>query len=282
MTALGRLIHLAAQGFERVGHLFVRVGSLLRRLLPTLFNPSALQALMRDYYTASYYPEVSLTDEHLLESACLELERWEADVVRRYGIDSGKLLVLGCGHGREALVLAERKVTVVGLDQHRGALAVARRKAVQANVPLHLLQANFLMLPHVSNSFDFAFLFGTMYSAIPGLKRRQAWLRELRRVMKSEGLVVLSFQKTTGLASRAERLAARINRFLATLPGANPDYQVGDICDGGHFFHLFQNEQEVRMELEGTGFMIRELHWRQQYAVISLPFPDSPGPDVAD
>ena len=280
MTFLGSLIHLVARGFERVGYVFVRLGSLLRRHLPAVFTPAQLQALLEEYYTTSYYQENSLTDEYLLETAYLELERWEADVACRYGIDSGTLLVLGCGHGREAIALAERKVNVVGLERHRGVLAVAQKRAAQAKVRVNLLQADFLALPHAPHSFDFAFLSGTMYSAIPGLTRRQVWLADLGRVMKPEGLIVLSFQRKIGPPSRADRLTTPINRILVKLPGGNPDYQLGDTCDGGHFFHLFQDEQEIRTELEGAGFVVRELSWHQQYAVISRPFPDYPGPEA--
>ncbi len=269
MTFLSLCVHRLAGALESAGAALHRLGNLLHGCLPALCPPTHLDALLSRYYADSYYGTIWVDDGQLDAAGVLKLEGWEADVCARYGIDAGRVLVLGCGWGREAIALAERKAETVGIDRHAGVLRTARRLARERRVRAQFVQADFLAAPHRADSFDAALLFGTMYSAVAGRARRQSWLRAICRVLRPHGLVVLTFQKHHGSRSRMERLFANINRSLLRLPGANAQYQPGDVCLGGHFFHLFQEEQELRGELEGAGAVVRELNWSQQYAVIS-------------
>ena len=271
MTTLACSIHFFAKILDRVGRVFFRLGNLLESFLPALLKPLQMNTLLTRYYAGCYYDRDWMYNEGVLEEMGLEFESWEVDVCRRYGIDSGRMVVMGCGWGRESVLIAERKVDVVGLDRHAGVLNTARRLAKERKVPAQFLQADLLALPHAPKCFDFALLASTMYSAIPSLKQRQAWLRDLRRILKPEGLVIFSFHVAQTKLSRLDRLAAKLNGWLLRLPGANLDYQDGDVFQAGHFFHLFRGEDELRGELEGAGAVIRELNWIQQYAVISYP-----------
>lgn len=268
MTLLGTLVHLLARIFTSVGYLFHRLGNLFHALLPVMFSPRQLTDLLNKYYVHSYYSPNNI-EAQTLDPRAFELDAWEADVCNRYGIDSGRILVLGCGWGREAIAIARRKVGVVGVDLNHDVLKVPRRIAKTHGYLADFHQASFLSLPYTPASFNFAIFSGTMYSAIPTRRGRQVLLNDLGRLVKPDGPIILSYQIQHQSASRLDRLSARLNAWLLQLPGANHQYQLGDVCLGSHFFHLFQDETELQRELEGAGATIRELNWMGQYAVVT-------------
>jgi ubiquinone/menaquinone biosynthesis C-methylase UbiE len=184
----------------------------------------------------------------------------------------GLMLIMGCGRGREAIAIARRGISVVGVDSNRAAVQTAQRLAKISGVPARFHLADYLVLPYVSLVFDYAILSATMYSVIPGMAQRQAWLNDLCRVLKPEGLLILSFAEEHwgNQRSRLGRLLVRLTTILARLPGGNHGYQVGDTCGHGHFMHTFQDEEEIRRELDGAGALIRELDWTRGFAVVDF------------
>lgn len=54
------------------------------------------------------------------------------------------------------------------------------------------------------------------------------------------------------------------------LPGANREYQVGDICYEFHYLHEFQDQDEIRGEFTRVGANIVELNWDLGYAVLGI------------
>lgn len=269
MKPLGSLLHLIARVFECVGLRLYRVGNAVHNLLPVFLPPHESSALLGRYYTHTYYSEESLGDPKSVETVGFELESWEVDVCNRYGLSSGRMLVLGCGWGREAIKIAERQVQVVGLDLHPAVLSIGSRVAAERKVPARFMRGDFLALPCKPGSFECVLLSGTMYSAIPGRETRQQWLRRVRGLCKPDGLIILSFQIDTRADGRLDRLTERLRAALAGLPGTNPSYQKGDVCQGGHFFHLFQDETELKTEFDGAGVHVKELNWPHQYAVVT-------------
>lgn len=268
LKPLGYLFRLIARVFERVGLLLYRVGNAFHNLLPVFLPPHESTALLNRYYKNTYYSAESLGDPKSLESVGFELESWEVDVCKRYGLSSGRMLVLGCGWGREAIMIAERKVHVVGLDLHPGVLSIGSRVAAERRVPARFMRGDFLAPPCKPGSFECILLSGTMYSAIPGRETRQQWLNRVRGLCKPNGLIILSFQIDMRSDGRLDRLTERLRAALARLPGTNPSYQQGDVCQGGHFFHLFRDETELKAEFDGAGAHVKELNWLHQYAVV--------------
>lgn len=265
---LATAIEVSAETLERAGLLLYRMGAVLHDVLAALRSPADTAAAVRRYYQHTYYSPDSSTP-NVVRAIGYELERWEVDVCARYGVDRGRLLVLGCGWGREAIVLAERGAAVVGLDFHSGVLALARGAAEERKVPARFVRGDFLSLPCRASSFDYILMAGTMYSAIAGRAARRAWLRQLGQLVKPGGLVILSFQPAHGSGGRLDRLAGKLKRRLAGLSGANSSYQDGDVYRRGHFFHLFQEEVELKQEFQEAGAVVRELCWPGQYAILS-------------
>jgi hypothetical protein len=108
-----------------------------------------------------------------------------------------------------------------------------------------------------------------MYSSIPGMALRQAWLRNLQPILRPSGLIMLNFECRHTGRSRLGAVRLRLNHMLAMLPVTNPAYQAGDNCSGGHFLHEFQDEGEIRRELAATGLVLKELDWLNGMAVLA-------------
>jgi 2-polyprenyl-3-methyl-5-hydroxy-6-metoxy-1,4-benzoquinol methylase len=267
MYIAGYLIRMLSKGLEIIGGLCRSLAALLNNLLPAFLSPDDLNTLITYHYDKSY----THTAQHFTNDVYeWTLEGWEQDAMQRHGITSGRILVLGAGVGREAVALARCGLDVIGLDINAIALRVGRKAARSSQVHAQFVQADFLRLPFASTHFHYAIMSGIMYSAIPGRVRRQAWLAHLARHLVPEGAAILQFLVDRVPPSRTQRISDAMNRVLAILPGGNPTYQLGDRCAQGHFLHAFQQESEIQEELQGAGVQIRELDWRQGFAVVGF------------
>jgi SAM-dependent methyltransferase len=269
MTFIARLVYLVAQSLYFVAGQLSRLASAFDGLLPALFSPAQLNTQTRKVYKKQYNSDLI---QRSIGFEWQVLLAWENDVLNRHAMKPGLMLIMGCGFGREALAIARRGIAIVGVDSSAAAVQTAQRLAKASGVPARFHVADYLTLPYVSPVFDYAILSATMYSAIPGMAQRQAWLNDLCRILKPEGLLILSFagELWGNQRSRLGTLLVRLTTILARLPGGNHSYQIGDTYGGGHFMHFFQNEEEIKKELDGAGALIRELDWARGFAVVDF------------
>lgn len=267
MNLLAWCIRVFAKALDGIGLVFCRAADLLWELLPAVLSPDRLARQVQSRYESLYTPGRIPTKEELQDD---NLEAWEMDMLSRYRINSGLLLAMGTGWGREALAIARRGVTVVGVEANPVAVRTAQAFARQAGIPAYFHRADFTALPYGEASFDFALLATTMYSAIPGTERRQAWLGTVGRLLKPGGLLLLSFEREMPQPSRTKAISRPLNALLHRLPGANRDYRPGDSYSAEHYMHVFQSEGEIRAELESARVHVRELRWAQGCAVVAF------------
>ncbi len=269
---LGHLARRLAKALHLIGSCFSRLANLLEGLLPALLPPAEHSRLTCEQYLTDYHTyHLNAIDPASLYSEEEALDVWERQVFDRYGLRTGRMLVMGAGTGREAIEIARRGLSVVGIDSNFAALGIARRLAGSRGLPIQVNQGDYMALPYASDSFDYALLSCSMYSSIPGRAGRQAWLQELARILPPGGLVMLSFLPERDAPGRVRGLCRRLNLVLVKLPGANATYQRGDEYTCGHFVHAFQNEDEARGELDDAGVRILELDWKRGYAVVAFP-----------
>lgn len=120
---------------------------------------------------------------HYDRPACLELL---GDVAGRSVLD------VACGPGLYAEELVARGARVIGLDQSPRMIELCRQRVPSAEFHVHDLAARLDWL--ADDSVDLA-LFAL---ALEYLDDRTSALRELRRVLRSDGALVLSRQHPTG------------------------------------------------------------------------------------
>jgi len=260
--------YLLARCCEAAAYGFSRASGLCYGLLPSLLSPDQLSARVAHAYTPSYARDLQTSPRDIDDGT---LDPWELNALNQYHIDTGRMLVIGAGLGREALEIARRGVTVMGMDISLDAMQVAQRRASAAGVPAWFHQASLFELPYKPRSFDYAILASGMYSAIPGRVTRQAWLKALRQSLKVDALTILGFTPERPPLTVGRTIRFQLTAMLRRLPGANHACQPGDTCLAGHFMHAFQDENELRAELTEAGAAIRELNWTAGYAILIFP-----------
>lgn len=269
MRLTGVPVHVLGRCCKAIAYIFARLSSFFYGLLPALLPPEQLNT-----HVAQAYDKIYAAHDHLGGVDDIyngSLDSWELDVLNKYKIDTGRMLILGAGVGREALAIARRGVTVMGMDINYKATQVAQRRARTVGMTARFHQASLFELPYKPRSFDYAIYTSSMYSSIPGKAARQSWLRSLRRPLKGGALIILSFASGYPPPSKGKMLRLWMNAVLRKLPGANRAYQPGDSCLAGHFMHEFQTEDELRTELTEAGAVIQELCWTANYTVLTFP-----------
>src|SRR3984893_6636047 len=97
-----------------------------------------------------------------------------------------RVLDLGCGVGRHALLLAEHGFDVEAVDGAAAGIAFARREAQARNLTLSLRQGEADALPFADASFDYVLSWNVIYHGTMGDVGRR--LAEIWRVLKPGAL----------------------------------------------------------------------------------------------
>jgi len=101
-----------------------------------------------------------------------------------------KILDIGCGNGRFFEVFKEKKVDYFGIDSSEKLIQIARN-----NYPEGKFQVgDALNLPFPNNFFDKVYSIAVLHH-VPSEEFRLQFLKEARRVLKTEGLLILTVWK---------------------------------------------------------------------------------------
>jgi len=221
----------------------------------------------------------------------------ERAILERTIVGTARILVLGCGAGREAFVLEAMGHQVVGVDISQEMIKTAKRQAARrgSSITWMWMPAP-LEIPLPTHSFDGVVAFAQLLSHIPNAEARIALLSEIRRVLRPQGVLVASFttrraaRELTGESKDAERADGSIrsegsstSELIAEEPFDEPDVDVegdalsglelaagwedGDILvwepsdaelDEPLFFHL-HTDDEIRNEVAAAGLELVDL-----------------------
>jgi ubiquinone/menaquinone biosynthesis C-methylase UbiE len=98
-----------------------------------------------------------------------------------------KILDLGCGNGRLYETLKEKKVDYIGVDFSEKLIEIAKRRFPETKFQA----ADAINLPFPNNFFDKIYSTAVLHH-IPSEEFRLQFLKEARRVLKPEGLLILT------------------------------------------------------------------------------------------
>lgn len=104
------------------------------------------------------------------------------------------ILDLGCGSGRDLLLLASGGATVIGLDAARSGLLLAQKRTADSQLRISWVESDSRLLPFSNSFFDGVFCFGLLHefvgaSAEEDVKNTMA---EIKRVLKPSGVAVVA------------------------------------------------------------------------------------------
>lgn len=112
-----------------------------------------------------------------------------ADVFVRRGCK--KVLVIGCGYGREVMYLAQQGLQVIGMDfSHEGIKLAEQWREEEGVENVSFYQGDALDLQFPDGSFDAIFTHKVIHQF--RAEDRQKMISEMHRVLKQDGIFVLS------------------------------------------------------------------------------------------
>jgi SAM-dependent methyltransferase len=256
---LGSLL-VGVPGFPRAYGWWRRFSSLVKKLLKPLPCPVSLgppEALARGVIEKYSHPGEVEQQIKLLDGG---LEEWEEDLFARVLPRPGRLLIVGCGAGREAVALARQGFRVVGIDPAPGLIEAARRHAEAHGVQAIFEVKTVSELDGFPESFDA--ILCSRYEHIPTRRRRIEMLRQLQRLARPQGIIILTagWHPTRGprlaLVDGLRWLLCRLlgGRF-ATEPGDRLIRHLSLASDAEVpcFYHAFRSPHEIRQEIEAAG-----------------------------
>jgi SAM-dependent methyltransferase len=186
------------------------------------------------------------------------LMHWEQALYDRFLKPEDRILVVGCGTGRDLIALLQLRYRVEGLDVAPRAIALARqmleREGLSAELYTGPIEA--VALP---GSFD-AFIFSWYcYGYIPQADTRIGVLRKVKAHLNPGGRILISYIPT----ERPPRaLPIRLTRLVARLTRSDWHPELGDVIGPAagdrrviHYEHQFW-EGELENEARAAGLTV--------------------------
>ena len=136
---------------------------------------------------------------------------WEIDFADRFLRPGDKVLLIGCGSGRDLLPLAVRHCAVTGIDPVRSSLDIARRMLAERGLTASLIEG-FFEDASIAGTFDAVIFSYYCYSVIPESRTRVAMLRKAATVLSAGGHIVISVGSNT---PRPHRILVRMQKSSA-------------------------------------------------------------------
>jgi 2-polyprenyl-3-methyl-5-hydroxy-6-metoxy-1,4-benzoquinol methylase len=238
-TQLGILLIKSSNAFYRAA----------RSLSLCLLKPGDLVALTRYCYLQPGHLAACRDDEIHLRG----LNPSEKVFATKQLKPRSKILVVGCGAGRESIALARMGHEVFGIDFVEECVEAARTNARRSNLPATFFTLSADKMGELNETAFSAVMFSAFfYSLIPTSKKRVAILRETRKLLSLDGTIFLSFLAQPGSADTHFKL----KRLIAFLTAGNTAMEKGDFVEGdGEFKHYF-TAQDIRREAQLAGLSV--------------------------
>lgn len=179
---------------------------------------------------------------------------WEELVfLGKYANENEKVLDVGCGNGRLYEIFQEKTIDYYGIDFSEKLLEIAQKRYPQFKFQV----ADALNLPFPADFFDKAYSIAVLHH-IPSKQFRIRFLREIRRVVSPEGLLVLTVWN-----SGPFKKAMIFLKHLSLKIIGKSKLDLGDalIPWGKQFkryIHYF-SKAELKELLQEAGFSIRKI-----------------------
>lgn len=109
------------------------------------------------------------------------------EVIDEIGINSGKVLEIGCGTGTNLIWLAEYGFEVTGMDISPTAIAKARKKVSAAGINCHLLTGDFMVDEIPGAPFDFIYDRGCLH-VFEGVKELSRFTARVGELLVPDGI----------------------------------------------------------------------------------------------
>ncbi|PIS38608.1 MAG: hypothetical protein COT34_02765 [Candidatus Nealsonbacteria bacterium CG08_land_8_20_14_0_20_43_11] len=181
--------------------------------------------------------------------------------LEKYIKDEDKILDLGCGNGRFVEMLPNKKTEYIGADNSERLIEIAKNKYPQYK----FIVVSALNLPFSDNYFDKVFSLAVLHH-IPSEEFRRQFLKEVKRVLKPGGLLILTVWNLNPfkmiLIGKHERAFSFFKHSILKVLGKSKldfkDFFVPWRKNCQRYVHCF-SKNEIRKIAEKSGFKIKEI-----------------------
>jgi ubiquinone/menaquinone biosynthesis C-methylase UbiE len=169
--------------------------------------------------------------------------------------DGDKVLDIGCGNGRFLEVIKGKTFQYTGIDNSKSLISYAREWHGNKG---KFICSDALSVPLEDASFNVAVSFGVLHH-IPSKKFRVQFLNEAYRVLKKDGLLILTVWNLWN-----ERLAPVIKKHAVQKLIGKSQLDLKDVFlpfgkkENVRYLHAF-TQRELKKLLKKSGFKIEEL-----------------------
>ena len=167
---------------------------------------------------------------------------WITDFIISKDSNYFKILDIGCGNGRNMKGFINS--SVMGLDNSEGFINICTNKG------LHVIKADMCKIPFPTNNFDHLMCIAAFHH-LTTVERRIKALREMRRILKPKGQLLLSVWSI-------EQPEKTRRKFMSYGDTIVPWNKKGILYD--RYYYIFQIDEIVELFTK-TGFSIKERKW---------------------
>jgi len=251
-----RALWSCAQAFHRLGHasMYAAAG-----LLRKGDFRAASRILWREYGT-------------LVEDVDGGLEGWERRLYDAALKPSDRILLVGCGAGRDVLALRELGYDVTGLDSTPELVEQARRHLARHGVTA-TIHEGFVETLNLGDTYDVVVLAGNCYSLLLSAATRIATLARVKAHLASQGRIVITYSG----ALRRPPFSIHVTRIIGRMAGADWRPEHGDSFTRDYltdrllrYEHLFAPGEVARECAEAGLRVIRDVRTAGYY-VVAVP-----------
>ncbi len=185
------------------------------------------------------------------------LMKWEQEFYPRFLKPDDRILIVGCGTGRDLIALLDLGYRADGLDVVPECTAIARlhlqRRGLTANIYTGPIETT--SLPGRFDAFIFSWF---CYGYIPQSRTRIRVLRKVKDHLNPGGRILISYVPAT---RGPRRFPVRVARIAARLCGSGWQLEHGDLVrltssmHGLHYEHLFR-PQELEEEAQAADLSV--------------------------
>jgi ubiquinone/menaquinone biosynthesis C-methylase UbiE len=186
-------------------------------------------------------------DKNTRENRIGEMREY-AKEVKRHITDNANVLEVAPGPGYFSIELAKMgNFNITGMDISADFVEICKTNAKRENVTINFLQGNVSKMPFENDAFDFIFC----SAAFKNFKEPAAALREMRRILKNNGIALIVDMNHDVSKEKLAEEAAKLSK-----PGFERWFQKNtfkSLCKGAY------SKKEVENMIKQTSFNKSEI-----------------------
>lgn len=193
---------------------------------------------MEDIYVKNVYSKIA---SHFSDTRNGYKWNWVTDFIDKLPSNS-IILDIGCGNGRN--MENSKNKYFIGIDNCAEFVSICRSKN------LNIINADMCDLPFIDNSFD-AIISIASFHHLDNKERRVKALKEMRRVLKKDGLILMSVW-SINQPTKSKRVFKNYGDTIV------PWNKFGKIYE--RYYYIFKLD-ELKELFSLTNFKIKEMSW---------------------